>query len=51
MDEFNEIMNTAVKSHDDYKSWLPVIRFLKFPIKMATKMKLLPHILNLKYAN
>lgn len=50
-EEFNTIMETPVRSHDDYPTYLPLIKTLKWPIKMATKMKLLPHILYLKYAS
>lgn len=48
--EFDNIMVAPVKSHDDYPTWLPVIRFLRLPIKIAAKLKLVPHILYLKYA-
>lgn len=47
--EFDEIMNLPVKSHDDYPTYLPLIRLLRFPIKIAAKLKLVPHILYLKY--
>jgi N-acetyl sugar amidotransferase len=47
---WKEIMEAPIKSHDDYRSLLPLIRLLKFPIKLATKMKVLPKILYLKYA-
>ena len=49
--DFEEIMKAPIRSHDDYKTWLPFIRMLKWPIKLATKLKLLPHILYLKYAS
>lgn len=49
-EEFKIIMETPVKSHDDYPTYLPLIRLLKLPIKIATRLKLLPHILYLKYA-
>lgn len=49
--EWEEIMNAPIKSHDDYKTLLPLIRLLRWPIKIATKLKILPHILYLKYAS
>jgi N-acetyl sugar amidotransferase len=48
--EFDEIMSLAVKSHDDYPTYLPLIRFLRYPIRIAAKLRLVPHILYLKYA-
>jgi hypothetical protein len=48
--EFNIIMNVQVKSHDDYPTYLPIIRSLKYPIKIAVSLRLLPQILYLKYA-
>ena len=48
--EWEEIMKKPIKSHNDYKTLLPVIRAMKGPIKLATKMKVLPKILYLKYA-
>lgn len=50
-EEFEKIMNNPNKTHDDYPNYLPLMRTLKFPIKIATKLKLLPHILYLKYAS
>jgi N-acetyl sugar amidotransferase len=49
--EFDEIMNLPQKSHNDYPTYLPLIRFLKRPIRIAAKLKLVPHILYLKYAS
>ena len=46
----NRYIYTSIKSHDDYKTLLPFIRAMKLPIKIATKMKILPRILYLKYA-
>ena len=48
--DFEEIMNTPSKSHNDYNTYLPFIRFMRFPIRIATKLHILPHILYLKYA-
>ncbi|MGE0090016.1 MAG: N-acetyl sugar amidotransferase [Bacteroidales bacterium] len=49
--EFETIMNSPIKSHNDYTTLLPLIRFLRWPIKIATKLKIVPHILYLKYAS
>jgi N-acetyl sugar amidotransferase len=49
--EFDEIMNLPVKSHDDYPTYLPLIRLLRYPIRIAAKLKLVPQILYLKYAS
>jgi N-acetyl sugar amidotransferase len=48
--EWQSIMKSPIKSHDDYATYLPMIRLLKFPIKIAVKLKVLPSILYLKYA-
>jgi len=48
--EWKQIMNSPIKSHNDYRTLLPLIKLLKFPIKLAVKMKVLPYILYLKYA-
>jgi len=48
--EWDEIMKRPIKSHNDYKTLLPMIKAMKWPIKIATKMKVLPKILYLKYA-
>jgi N-acetyl sugar amidotransferase len=48
-EEFDGIMNLPLKSHNDYPTYLPLIRLLRFPIKIAAKFKLIPHILYLKY--
>jgi len=50
-EEFDNIMSSPIKSHDDYKTWLPYIRLLRWPIKIAAKLKLVPQILYLKYAS
>lgn len=47
--EFSEIMKSPIKSHNDYRTYLPLIRLLRFPIKIATKLKIVPQILYLKY--
>lgn len=48
--EFEEIMNSPLKTHNDYKTYLPFIKLMRFPILIATKLRILPHILYLKYA-
>jgi len=48
--EWNRILNAPAKTHKDFKTLLPLIRFLRVPIKIATKLKLIPSILYLKYA-
>ena len=50
-EDFDKIMNSPNKTHDDYQNYLPLIKAMRFPIKVATKLKLLPHILYLKYAS
>lgn len=50
-EEFQEIMKAPIRSHQNFSTYLPLIRTLKWPIKLATRMKLLPHILYLKYAS
>ena len=49
--EFEQIMTSDNQSHDDYPTLLKIIKMAKLPIKLATKLKILPHILYLKYAN
>jgi len=48
--EFEDIYNLPKKTHDDYPTYLPLIKLLKYPIKIAGKLRLVPHILYLKYA-
>jgi N-acetyl sugar amidotransferase len=48
--EFDEIINLPQKSHEDYKTYLPFIKFFRLPIRIATRLHILPHILFLKYA-
>lgn len=49
--EFSDIMALPVKTHNDYPTFLPLIRLLRLPIKIAAKLRLVPHILYLKYAS
>lgn len=48
--DFDAIMSAPIKSHDDYPTYLPIIRALNYPIKIAVSFHLLPQILYLKYA-
>jgi len=48
--EFEEILNLSIKSHNDYHTYLPYIRLFKIPLKIVSKLKLIPYILYLKYA-
>jgi N-acetyl sugar amidotransferase len=48
--EFDQILNKSVKSHDDYHTYLALMRILRWPIKIAARSKLLPQIMYLKYA-
>ena len=50
-DEWKEILSSPNKTHDDYPTYLPMIRSLRWFIKIAVKMKLVPQILYLKYAS
>jgi N-acetyl sugar amidotransferase len=49
-EEFKRILNDPVKSHDDYPTYLPLMRILRWPIKIAARFKFLPEIMYLKYA-
>jgi hypothetical protein len=49
--EWKIIMNSPNKTHDDYRTLLPLIRTLRGLIKIAVKLKILPQILYLKYAS
>jgi N-acetyl sugar amidotransferase len=51
MAEWEVILKSPNKTHDDYPTYLPVIRSLKWFIKITVKLKLLPQILYLKYAS
>jgi N-acetyl sugar amidotransferase len=48
-DEFNDIMQSKNRSHNEYRTLLPIYKLLKFSINLTTKMKLLPRIFYLKY--
>ncbi len=51
VEEFDQIMKNPIKSHDDYPTYLPLIKLLRWPIKITTQLKILPRILYLKYAS
>src|SRR5664280_184726 len=38
-EEFDKIMNLPVKSHYDYMTYLPLIRLLRYPIRIAARLK------------
>ena len=48
-DEFEKIFKLPIKSFEDYPTYHPMIKILKWPIKIACSLKLLPTILYLKY--
>ena len=50
-EEFKKIYSQEIKSFLDYPSYFPLIKTLRYPIKIACKMHLLPYILYLKYAS
>jgi N-acetyl sugar amidotransferase len=49
--EFDDIMNSPKKTHKDYKTYITTIKKLKFFIKIAVKLKLIPSVFYEKYAN
>jgi N-acetyl sugar amidotransferase len=49
-EEWAKIMASPIRSHNDYTTLLPLIRFMRWPIKMAVEFRVLPQILYLKYA-
>lgn len=48
-DEFKKIMKAPVKSFLDYPSYYPLIRLLRYPIKIACSLHILPPIFYYKY--
>ena len=48
-DDFSAIIKAPVKSFRDYPTYQPLIRAMRWPIKMASKAGLVPEILYLKY--
>jgi len=49
-EEFDKIMSSPIQSFIDYPSYYKLIRKLRFFIKIACKLKLVPEILYEKYA-
>jgi hypothetical protein len=49
-EEFQAIMKAPLKSYKDYPTYLPLIKSMMYPIKLAVKFHLVPNILYLKYA-
>jgi len=48
-EEFNKLFNAPIKSFNDYATYRPLIKLLKFPIKIACSLRILPLIFYLKY--
>lgn len=48
-EEFQLIMASKPKNFNDYRSYYPIIRACKFPIKFACDLKLLPYVFYSKY--
>lgn len=49
-DEFKQIMNDEIRTYHDFKTYYPLIKKLKFPIKVAADLHMLPKIFYEKYA-
>lgn len=49
--EFADIMALPPKTFLDYPTYYPIIKALRFPLKIATNLKLVPPILLLKYGS
>jgi hypothetical protein len=49
-EEWEDIMTSPRKTFKDYKSYYPFIRSVKFPLKIAAELRLIPKILYEKYA-
>jgi len=47
--EFDDMINSPVKSFRDYKSYFPLIKALKLPIDIASRLGIIPRILYLKF--
>lgn len=48
--EFDKIMNTKIKSFHHYGTYLPLIKALKIPVRLAYKLNLIPKLLYFKYS-
>ncbi|WP_460637388.1 N-acetyl sugar amidotransferase [Larkinella harenae] len=51
LEEWENLYYRPPRSHKDFKTYLPLIRFLRLPIWLACQLRILPHILYLKYAS
>lgn len=51
LQEWERVYYRSPRSHKDFKTYLPLIRLLRLPIWVACKLRILPHILYLKYAS
>lgn len=49
-EEWEAIMKAPRKTFKDYNSYYPVIKSLKFPLKIAAELRIIPKILYEKYA-
>ena len=49
--EFDRIFNLEIKSFNDYPTYMPLIKAMRLPLKIACRLHLLPHIVYLKYAS
>ncbi|MFB9374579.1 N-acetyl sugar amidotransferase [Algimonas porphyrae] len=49
VDQFNELVDRPVKSFRDYKSYYPLIRLMKLPIDIASRLGIIPRLLYLKF--
>ena len=49
-EQFGDIMNAPLRSSVEFKSYLAIIRALRWPIRVAAQLGLVPSILYLKYA-
>ncbi len=49
-EEFKHIMQAPINSHKQYATYLWIIKLFRVPIKLLAQVKIVPHILYLKYA-
>ncbi len=49
--EWEKIFSAPIKTYNDYRTHLPLIKMLRWPIRIACKFRILPYILYLKYAS
>lgn len=48
-EEFDDIMNSPIKSFTDYKSYYRIVKYFKNPVKIATKLGIIPGTVYRKY--